>query len=103
MSSKAGIKQHRRHVKEIVMKIKKDEGYARKAQDDPVGTLEAEGLPRSVISDFLVEEGFSALPPSELEEGAAADLEGEPLTALRCVWTCLCTPCCLSGSCWITI
>jgi hypothetical protein len=97
MSSKEGIAEYRRRVKEVVTKIKKDESFARKAQDDPVGTLEGEGLPKSVISDFLVEEGFGPLRAEEEARGAA------DLAELRCAWTCLCTPCCISGSCWITV
>jgi hypothetical protein len=103
MSSKEGIREYRRQVKDVVTKIKRDEAFARKAQDDPVGTLEAEGLPKSVISDFLVEEGFGPLPASEIEDVPGLEAEDRLLPALRCLWTCLCTPCCLSGSCWITI
>ena len=65
-----------------------------------MGTFEAAGLPRSVVSDFLVEEGFG--PLSQIEVSAEESL-AEGIAWLRCVWTCICTPCCLSGSCWITI
>jgi hypothetical protein len=99
---RAGIREHRRKVKQVVTKIKRDEDFARKAQEDPVGTLQAEGLPKSVISDFLSEEGFPPLRGEELEE-SVEEFEAEGFAELRCVWTCLCTPCCISGSCWITV
>jgi hypothetical protein len=100
MSPRAGIKEYRKQVKGLVTQIKRDEDFARKAQEDPVGTFEAEGLPRSVISDFLVEEGF---PPLREVESPPEEFEAEGIARMRCLWTCICTPCCLSGSCWITI
>ena len=79
--------QARARVQEVVQRIKGDPNLARQAQTDPVGTLTGAGMPEEAIGDFLREEGIEA----EVSGYAA------------CTITCACTPCCLSGSCWVTV
>ena len=91
------INQVRRHVKTVVTLIKRDEGFARRAQENPRHALAEAGLDEGAIEDFLREEGFTAEGFHEQAAGGAAR------PALPCRWTCLCTACCISGRCWITV
>jgi len=75
--------------------IKRDETFARRAQENPRQALAEAGLDEGAIEDFLREEGFGS---EGFHVEAAAVRPAAP-----CRWTCLCTACCISGRCWITV
>lgn len=75
------IDQARNKLKEFARTAKADAGAIERLKADPVGTLQAAGVPEFAVGDFLKEEGIEA------EVGAYA----------RCLVSCVCTSCCISG------
>ena len=79
--TKDQIDQARNKLKDWARDAKSDPAAMERLKSDPVGTLQSAGVPEFAVGDFLKEEGIEA------EFGAYA----------RCLVSCVCTSCCISG------